>query len=244
MARKKKPPPSGPSNAYLMSFGDTMTTLLAFFIVLNSLAQDQTGANLHAGTGSFMKTMASGGMQTNLIEDRQKSLIKMDDSRPLYVVPSEDNKEPDGSALGPDKTDDGVRVIDREKEDFERFINELEKLSELKEQPDVRGEAVFDYFNKMGTDGTLLTEEYRAAMAEVIPLLYQPNYRVEVIVWATTPATSAWKRAAIQAKTITNEIAKLGALKPRQQLRLRGTSKLWFDKKAKRPILTIVTRKL
>ncbi|MEM7314428.1 MAG: flagellar motor protein MotB [Planctomycetota bacterium] len=244
MAKKKKPPPSGPSNAYLMSFGDTMTTLLAFFIVLNSLAQDQTGANLHAGTGSFMKTLASGGMQTNLIEDRQKSLIKMDNTRPLYVVPDEENREPDGSSLGPDDKDDGVRVIDREKEDFERFVNELKKLSEMKEQPDVLGEAVFDYFNRLGKEGPLLTEEYRAALAEVIPLLYQPNYLVEVIVWATTPKTSAWKRAAIQADTITSEIAKLGALNPRQKKRLRGTAKLWFDKDAKRPVVSIVTRKM
>ena len=52
MARKKKLP-EPPSKAYLISFGDTMTALLAFFIVLNSLAQEQTGAKLHAGTGSL-----------------------------------------------------------------------------------------------------------------------------------------------------------------------------------------------
>ena len=37
MARCKENCPSGPNNAYLISFGDTMTALLAFFIVLNSL---------------------------------------------------------------------------------------------------------------------------------------------------------------------------------------------------------------
>ena len=52
MARKQKAPGAGPNMAYLMSFGDTMTTLLAFFIVLNSLAKEQTGAKLYAGTGS------------------------------------------------------------------------------------------------------------------------------------------------------------------------------------------------
>ena len=50
MARKKEPD-KGPSQAYLISFGDTMTTLLAFFIVLCSMAEDQTGANLYSGNG-------------------------------------------------------------------------------------------------------------------------------------------------------------------------------------------------
>ena len=38
MVKRKKIAPTGASNAYLISFGDTMTALLAFFIVLNSLA--------------------------------------------------------------------------------------------------------------------------------------------------------------------------------------------------------------
>ncbi|MCP4857370.1 MAG: hypothetical protein GY903_23045, partial [Fuerstiella sp.] len=49
--------PPGPNQSYLISFGDTMTALLAFFIILNTLAEEQTGANLHAGTGSFMESV-------------------------------------------------------------------------------------------------------------------------------------------------------------------------------------------
>jgi flagellar motor protein MotB len=55
--RRKKPDDGGPSKAYMLSFGNMMTAQLAFFIVLNSLAQDQTGANLHAGTGSFVRSL-------------------------------------------------------------------------------------------------------------------------------------------------------------------------------------------
>ena len=63
MAKKQKRVPSGPSNAYLVSFGDTMTALLAFFIVLNSLATEQTGANLYSGTGSFVQVGRFHGRQ-------------------------------------------------------------------------------------------------------------------------------------------------------------------------------------
>ncbi|MEZ6064742.1 MAG: flagellar motor protein MotB [Planctomycetaceae bacterium] len=62
MPREKKRPSSGASNAYLISFGDTMTALLAFFIVLNSLAEEQTGAKLHRGTGSFVQALNNMGM--------------------------------------------------------------------------------------------------------------------------------------------------------------------------------------
>ena len=62
MVKKKKTPPAAPSKAYLISFGDTMTALLAFFIVINSLAREQTGANLYTGTGSFVNAMNASGL--------------------------------------------------------------------------------------------------------------------------------------------------------------------------------------
>ncbi|MCA9059275.1 MAG: hypothetical protein KDA85_12285, partial [Planctomycetaceae bacterium] len=40
MGKRCTCPSFGPSQAYLLSFGDTMTALLAFFIVLNSLAKE------------------------------------------------------------------------------------------------------------------------------------------------------------------------------------------------------------
>ena len=70
MSRKQKPPPSKPSKAYLVSFGDTMTALLAFFIVLNSFAKDQTGANMHSGTGSFVNAMSTSGLPGHYPGDR------------------------------------------------------------------------------------------------------------------------------------------------------------------------------
>ena len=38
-----------------------MTALLAFFIALNSLAHEQTGAHLYAGTGAFIRAFSSEG---------------------------------------------------------------------------------------------------------------------------------------------------------------------------------------
>ena len=78
MAKKKKAPPSGPSKAYLVSFGDTMTALLAFFIVINSLAQEQTGANLYSGTGSFVSAIGAIGFAGAAPSDRSQYIHKKD----------------------------------------------------------------------------------------------------------------------------------------------------------------------
>jgi hypothetical protein len=244
MARKKKSADGGPSNAYLLSFGDTMTALLAFFIVLNSLAEDQTGANLYRGTGSFVSTLDSFGMPRDLPEERQRRVISHEEPGPLYVVPDPDATEPDRVATGPDENDNEGRIIDREREDFERFVDQLAELSDLEESPGVLGEATFDYFNKLPAKSPYLDEKYRRALSQVIPLLSRPQYQVEIIVWAPTPAPTAWHKAGLKAVAVGRELAQMGNLSAEQLTRLQTTFKPWMDAKAKRPVLTVVTRKL
>ena len=72
---RKKTPISKPSKAYLISFGDTMTALLAFFIVLNAFAKEQTGANMYAGTGSFMSAKRTIALSGGEPGDRSRLLI-------------------------------------------------------------------------------------------------------------------------------------------------------------------------
>lgn len=241
---KKKEPSSGPSNAYLVSFGDTMTTLLAFFIVLNSLATEQTGANLYEGTGSFVRALNNFGMPGNLPGDRKKTAVPRPQSSPHYVVPNESHAKPDRDPLGPDEDPDDGRVIDRELEDFERFVDELKKLSEMTQWPAVRGEAVFDYFDKLQPAPPMLNAAYRRALGQVLPLLYDERHRVEVVVWATSPAPSALERAARQSHQLALEMAELGKLDEAQRARLTTTSRIWMDSDAKRPVISIITRKL
>ncbi len=243
MARKKKPP-SGPNNSYLLSFGDTMTTLLAFFIVLNSLAQEQTGANLYEGTGSFVRALNSFGLTGSVPGGRQKTAVPRKETAPKYVVPNNSAQGPDRDAFGPDETHDEGRIIDREREDFERFVIELQKLSEMTETPGVRGEAVFDYFDVLQSNPPLLSPAYRRAMGQILPLLFDAKHRVEVVVWSTSPAPSALERAARQSHQLAIELAELGRLDEVQKSRLVTTARLWIDSEAKRPVVSVITRKL
>ena len=83
MARKKKPQSDGPSQAYLISFGDTMTALLAFFIVMNSLAEEQTGAKLYSGTGSFIRAVRTMGMPGMFPSDKSSRMEQFIDASRL-----------------------------------------------------------------------------------------------------------------------------------------------------------------
>ena len=243
MARKKKPS-SGPSNAYLLSFGDTMTTLLAFFIVLNSLAEDQTGANLHSGTGSFAQAMTAIGGGGSVPGNRGKTVVRQNAPMPDYVVPDPDGERSETGAAGPDDNPNELRVIDRDDDDFQRMMDEMSRLAEIDKKTSVTGEAVFDYFNRLNREAPLLSQEYRDAMTNVIPLLHQSQYEVMLIVWATTPGRKAWTRATEQASAITEELASMARLSEQQRGQLRGVAKPWFDKKAKRPVLSVIARRV
>src|SRR5947209_7064065 len=64
MARARKKAGDSPINTegWMMSYADMATILLAMFIVLSTLGKDQTGVNLHNGTGSFRQALDAFGL--------------------------------------------------------------------------------------------------------------------------------------------------------------------------------------
>jgi len=63
---KKAPVP-----AYMMSYGDMMTLLLTFFILLVSMAQEQNAGFVAAGRKSFVRALNSGGLPGVLFSGRR-----------------------------------------------------------------------------------------------------------------------------------------------------------------------------
>lgn len=242
MARKKKPPAEGPSNAYLMSFGDTMTTLLAFFIVLNSLAEEQTGANLHSGTGSFVRVMNSMGLSGKFQGDRSNRAVNLDGANPLYISP-DDSKEAGRPAVGPDENPNELRVIDREADQLERFLERMDERYQLQPTDETSAEIVLDFFEPFASEGPLLSGPYRSAALEVASRAVDPEFRIEFTVWATTPSHSAIKRAAKRALRIQTEFIQMLQLNAASQQRISATARCWFDSKAKRPVMSLTVRK-
>ena len=243
MAGKKRQS-DGPSKAYLVSFGDTMTALLAFFIVLNSLAKEQTGANLYAGTGSFITALKSFGLPGLFTQNTSDRVFQAKAASPIYAVNDAQENPSEKKPVGPDDEDNRLRVIDREKEQFERFLNEMAQLYHVNPLPRTQGRIVYDLFERLNQDGPpLLMEKHLHAIADVVPLLRRPTYRVQIVVWATTPNPTAWRRATEQSAEIRREIIAMASLRPDEESRLQAVGKPWLLPDAKRPVLSIVVTK-
>lgn len=244
MGKRCKCPAPGPNNGYLISFGDTMTALLAFFIVLNSLAEEQTGANLHAGTGSFIRVGETLGLSGITDGNRSRMPFQFDTASPLYFVADPDNRIPEKDASGPDDIDDAIRVIDREQEQFHRFLDELKRLTPPRRESTLAGEVAFDVLGKLPANGSPMTEDVRKAIAEIGVMLRKTDYSLQITVWATTPSQSAWTRAVRQAAELRDETIRMLRLTPAQQARLSACGRSWISSDIKRPAVSLNLRRL
>lgn len=240
---KKKKIDSGPGKAYLLSFSDTMTALCAFFIVLNSLAKEQTGANLHAGTGSFTRSLQSFGVPGIAPGDESARAAPMPETSPLYVVPDDENSPPEPNGTGPDENADQLRVIDREVEDFERFLNEMGRFASVTPEAQNQGEITFDVFNRISEQPPYLNGTLVNAFKQVVPLISQSAYEMEIVVWATTPSKTAWARATKQATGLRSEFVTKAGLSDEARSRTAAVGRPWLFSDVKRPVLSIVVRR-
>jgi len=241
MARCKCPS-FGANQSYLLSFGDCMTALLAFFIVLNSMAEEQSGAALYAGTGSFNAALNSHGLPGLFSGERSKQVMQQNDVAPMYMVGDPDQEEI-GSGVGPDENDNGGRIIDREQEQFSRFLEEVRRVSSLRKMPDIQSEVSLDVLGPLPTEGTLLSPELRETLAQVRSALSKPDRAIEITVWATTPSQTAWTRAVEQASTIRTEAISYLNLDEAQQQRITAVGRTWISSSLKRPSVSVCLRR-
>ena len=243
MARKKKPEDPPPSKAYLVSFGDTMTTLLAFFIVLCSMAEEQTGANLYRGTGSFVASMEGHGLPGAFQGKTTANAIEQHHTSPHYIAPDLDGNPSENNATGPDE-ENGIRSISRETEVFTRFLNEMEVFSSVEKLPETTGEVVFDFFNALPSEPPYLDETYKRAILRIVPTLGMESKEVDLVVWATTPSPTAWNRAIERATRLVDELAEIADLQPEELGRLHAIGKPWLFSDVKRPVVSIIVKQL
>ncbi|MFP4055840.1 MAG: flagellar motor protein MotB [Candidatus Brocadiia bacterium] len=97
---KKKRRSSGkrPVPAYMMSYGDMMTLLLTFFILLVSIAEEQRAGLVAAGTGSFVHAIETLGLPGILPGGRKP--MDLGALPPNYTIPERYvEPAPDGHIL-------------------------------------------------------------------------------------------------------------------------------------------------
>ena len=241
MGKKKKLEPSVPSKAYLVSFGDTMTALLAFFIVLNSLAKEQTGANMHSGTGSFAAAFTNSGLPGSFPGDQSREMLQQEAQKPVYALAS--NLESLGK-IGPDDTDANDRILDRDKEQFQKFLSEIERTFGLKAHKILQNQVVFDSFERFDRETGALSKHAVQLLSESIAKLREPNINIEIIIWATMPSQNNLTQRLEKSVQLRAEVERKFWLKPAEKERLKYRVKPWLFSDAKRPILSIVVSKV
>lgn len=238
MGKKKPIEPSAPSKAYLVSFGDTMTALLAFFIVLNSLAQEQTGANMYSGTGSFVNSFASSGLPGGMPLNRSKDMLQQESQMPIYAL--SDNMDQNLGKVGPDDVDEKQRIIDRDNEQFQKFLSEINDTLDLKSSAELTNQLVFDSFEPFdrGTGG--LSKHAIQLLSEAFARLRRPNVQVEIIVWANIPSQKNLASKLDRTLKVREEVESRFSVNPKDKRRISYRTKPWLFSDAKRPIISIV----
>lgn len=238
---RKKPASSKPNMGYLVSFGDTMTALLAFFIVLNSLAKEQTGANMHAGTSSFSSAFKSMSTPGNSMTDRTDRKIDQAAPAPIYALNDpKDDPETTPGGIGPDDQDDKDRVIDRQSDDFKRFLTELDYQFSLREERPAQNQVVFDSFQLLKSAPKVLDDNSLKLASQAIPMLRSIEYRMEVVVWARTPGATSIQNAMTKVDEIKTQIQNSFRLTPGQKERMQYVAKPWLFADAHRPTVSFI----
>lgn len=217
------------TDGWMMSYADMATTLLAMFIVLSTLGKDQTGISLYNGTGSFVESMESFGLPG--LFPNSSRMIPLETSSPHYPNGSpEDPPPPDGQ--------DPARQIDAEEEQLQQFLAELNRLFPIDRLPRATGQAVVDLYEPLNKKGPLLRPRHLEVLGQVVPALHRSNYRVQVVVWATTPSASAWLRATNQARQAADEIAAAAQLDATARARLVAVGQPWRYRDVRRPVIS------
>jgi flagellar motor protein MotB len=243
MAKKIKIPDAGPSKAYLVSFGDTMTALLAFFIVLNSLATEQTGAKMHAGTGSFVTAFSKSGAPGERSGNRSKDMIQATQQPPIYALAENLEKNQTEGKVGPDDTDKKDRIRDRDQDNFQRFLQAMDQNFGLETNPPVVDQIVFDSFASFKQKPWGLSDHAIQLAAEMIPRLRKDDYKLEVIVWTPIPGKVTIDKTLYQSISVKMEIENKFWLKPEERKRIRYGVKPWLFSDAKRPNISFILSK-
>jgi chemotaxis protein MotB len=99
--KKALEPTKRPVPSYMMSYGDMMTLLLTFFILLCSMAAEQRAGLVAAGTGSFVHALQTLGLP-GLLPGGRRPLIK-GHIPPNFTIPARHVElAPDGHSLEDD----------------------------------------------------------------------------------------------------------------------------------------------
>jgi hypothetical protein len=254
-AKKKKEHAHGAAidaNAWMMSYADMATILLAMFIVLSTFSKDQSGISLYYGTGSFRAAVTSFGIP-GLFEGSSQA-VPLKATGTAHALQSSDRKETESGRESPQARHEAAprnenpeqnrgRVIDIEEEQFQRFLDEMGRSFAVAKSPRVLGRSSIDIFDPIGKQPPYLNDRQRDLVAPLMGVLRRENYRLQVVVWAGIPRESAILRSAEEASAVVDELATGAGLDPAARRRLLAVGQSWRYSDVRRPVFSVIVTK-
>lgn len=228
--RKKKKGDAEGLPSWIVSYGDLVTTLLCFFIILSTLAKDQTGMRLYAGLESFRnrpvfpEVFGSSKRSSNMV---------------LLDVPAS-SKIPKSLMESPQKQAEKKRLMDLELADFQRFLGEMQRQFEVQKSSVTWKTVTFDIFEPLSQPSLTPGPQATKKITEMMRLVLQGNYQLTIMVWATMPSKSAWIRAGNQANSVAGHVITQWNLTPQDQKRILPQGRVWRYRDSPRPVLSLV----
>lgn len=228
----------------MLSYGSMVTAMLACFVALGSLAEDQTGADLQAGMASLNDALHSGGTSRSSGDKSNGEPPQAFAASPQYVLPLAGNMGTHGDT--DDLTEESAdnELLNREEQDYQRFLNELERMSSVQPLPAIEGDVSFDCFDRLADNRPAIPSSLWESVRNLQPLFGQKGYEMELTVWAPTPTQSAWTRAAAQSITLRDAIAERLDLTDDMASRFHAVSRPWLYSNLDRPTVSMTVRRL
>jgi hypothetical protein len=226
------------TEGWMMSYADMATILLAMFIVLSTLGQDQTGASLQKGLESWREAKENFGLPGLFKTSEQVDQLGF--AHPRYHLASDEAGEgPGGEQLGllP-------KSVDEERARFGRFLEEMSRQWSVERLPLVAGQATLDFYKPLAAVPPRLTAPHREGCRPLLPLLEQRDYRVIVVVWATMPRDSALRRAAEQSRQVADELANAAGLDATARANVVAVGQPWRHANFQRPVMSLILAKM
>jgi hypothetical protein len=214
---------------WMMSYADMATILLAMFIVLSALSRDQTGVTFQRATGSLADAREAFGLP-GLFSTSSRP-IEFEGPTPRYAY------APGVDSAGDENPD---RVLDGDEENLKRFVQEIRRQFPCERQPAVAGRVIVDLYEPLGKKAPYLTASHTGAIHQLLPMLEQSKYRLQLIVWAPTPAPAVWARAVDRASLVLREFAKGADLEESTSRRISPEGQPWRYRDIRRPALSLV----
>ena len=131
--------------------------------------------------------------------DRTHLTIEKKSPAPLYAVHADDEDRDSPGRLGPDSEQDQERIIDRQTDEFKRFLAEINRQHAVKEELPTKSQVVLDSFEQLRKQGGRrgdsdrdgawkpLQENAIEVASQAISQLLRQDFELEIVVWAASP---------------------------------------------------------